>query len=83
MTTQTNHPIYKLGLALSGGGAKGFAHIGVFKLLLEGQQALPPLFAEGEVAAAAGVAPLEVALRQAVADEEKTVCKHEIPAFLL
>ena len=35
MTTQTNHPIYKLGLALSGGGAKGFAHIGVFKLLEE------------------------------------------------
>ncbi len=26
---------YKLGLALSGGGAKGFAHIGVFKLLEE------------------------------------------------
>lgn len=26
---------YKLGLALSGGGAKGFAHLGVFKLLEE------------------------------------------------
>jgi NTE family protein len=26
---------YKLGLALSGGGAKGFAHVGVFKLLEE------------------------------------------------
>jgi len=28
---------YKLGLALSGGGAKGFAHVGVFKLLEECQ----------------------------------------------
>ena len=26
---------YKIGLALSGGGAKGFAHLGVFKLLEE------------------------------------------------
>ena len=26
---------YRLGLALSGGGARGFAHIGVFKLLEE------------------------------------------------
>lgn len=32
--TTINRP-YKLGLALSGGGAKGFAHIGVFKLLEE------------------------------------------------
>ena len=24
---------YKLGLALSGGGARGFAHLGVFKFL--------------------------------------------------
>lgn len=32
-TNQTKK--YKLGLALSGGGAKGFAHIGVFKLLEE------------------------------------------------
>lgn len=30
-----NQKTYKLGLALSGGGAKGFAHIGVFKLLEE------------------------------------------------
>lgn len=35
MTEDTNHKAYKLGLALSGGGAKGFAHIGVFKLLEE------------------------------------------------
>lgn len=32
--TTTNKP-YKLGLSLSGGGAKGFAHVGVFKLLEE------------------------------------------------
>lgn len=35
MTEDTNNMTYKLGLALSGGGAKGFAHIGVFKLLEE------------------------------------------------
>lgn len=35
MTQESNHTTYKLGLALSGGGAKGFAHIGVFKLLEE------------------------------------------------
>lgn len=35
MTANTNQKAYKLGLALSGGGAKGFAHIGVFKLLEE------------------------------------------------
>lgn len=35
MTQKSNHTTYKLGLALSGGGAKGFAHIGVFKLLEE------------------------------------------------
>lgn len=35
MTQESNHTPYKLGLALSGGGAKGFAHIGVFKLLEE------------------------------------------------
>lgn len=35
MTDKTNHKTYKLGLALSGGGAKGFAHLGVFKLLEE------------------------------------------------
>ena len=27
MTEETNHKTCKLGLALSGGGAKGFAHI--------------------------------------------------------
>lgn len=35
MTEASNRKPYKLGLALSGGGAKGFAHIGVFKLLEE------------------------------------------------
>lgn len=35
MTEGTTRKTYKLGLALSGGGAKGFAHIGVFKLLEE------------------------------------------------
>lgn len=35
MTEETDKKPYKLGLALSGGGAKGFAHIGVFRLLEE------------------------------------------------
>ncbi len=35
MTQQTNQKMKKLGLALSGGGAKGFAHLGVFKMLEE------------------------------------------------
>lgn len=35
MTQESDHTNYKLGLALSGGGAKGFAHLGVFKLLEE------------------------------------------------
>lgn len=35
MTEETNRKSKKLGLALSGGGAKGFAHIGVFKMLEE------------------------------------------------
>ncbi|RHJ93459.1 patatin-like phospholipase family protein [Parabacteroides bouchesdurhonensis] len=35
MTEETERKPYKLGLALSGGGAKGFAHIGVFKMLEE------------------------------------------------
>lgn len=35
MTENTSYKPYKLGLALSGGGAKGFAHIGVFKMLEE------------------------------------------------
>ena len=35
MTQESNHQTYRLGLALSGGGAKGFAHLGVFKLLEE------------------------------------------------
>ncbi|MDH6356301.1 patatin-like phospholipase family protein [Parabacteroides sp. PF5-9] len=35
MTKKTNQKVHKIGLALSGGGAKGFAHLGVFKLLEE------------------------------------------------
>jgi len=35
MKDNTNDNKHKLGLALSGGGSKGFAHIGVFKLLEE------------------------------------------------
>lgn len=35
MTGETNQKSKRLGLALSGGGAKGFAHIGVFKMLEE------------------------------------------------
>jgi len=31
----SGHKSYKIGLALSGGGAKGFAHLGVFRLLEE------------------------------------------------
>lgn len=35
MVTENRQKKYGLGLALSGGGAKGFAHLGVFKLLEE------------------------------------------------
>lgn len=35
MIKATDDKTYKLGLALSGGGSKGFAHVGVFKLLEE------------------------------------------------
>ena len=35
MVEETNRKPYGLGLALSGGGAKGFAHLGVFRLLEE------------------------------------------------
>lgn len=35
MTAETNQKTKHLGLALSGGGAKGFAHLGVFKMLEE------------------------------------------------
>lgn len=35
MTGENKPQKYKLGLALSGGGAKGFAHLGVFKILEE------------------------------------------------
>lgn len=35
MTNTAGDKLHKLGLALSGGGSKGFAHVGVFKLLEE------------------------------------------------
>ena len=35
MKDNTNNTKHKLGLVLSGGGAKGFAHIGAFKLMEE------------------------------------------------
>lgn len=35
MNTPAEKPMYKLGLALSGGGARGFAHFGVFKAMNE------------------------------------------------
>lgn len=35
MSEMKDHKPYELGLALSGGGAKGFAHLGVFKLMEE------------------------------------------------
>lgn len=35
MVDETNRKTKRLGLALSGGGAKGFAHLGVFKMLEE------------------------------------------------
>ena len=41
MAETTNQKRYKLGLALSGGGAKGFAHIGVFRMCLESGHNLP------------------------------------------
>lgn len=34
-SSSTNGPVYKLGLALSGGGARGFAHLGAIKALEE------------------------------------------------
>lgn len=45
---------YKLGLALSGGGAKGFAHIGVFKLLEE-RRLMPDIISGTSAGALAGV----------------------------
>ena len=35
MTDEKTPMPYKLGLALSGGGARGFAHLGAFKMLEE------------------------------------------------
>ena len=35
MERQSPHPPYRIGLALSGGGARGFAHIGVYKAMEE------------------------------------------------
>ena len=45
---------YKLGLALSGGGAKGFAHIGVLKAMDE-QGLHPDIIAGTSAGAFAGV----------------------------
>lgn len=53
MTEQTNQKMKKLGLALSGGGAKGFAHIGVFKMLEE-CALLPDIIAGTSVGALMG-----------------------------
>jgi predicted acylesterase/phospholipase RssA/glycosidase len=49
-----NQKKYKLGLALSGGGAKGFAHIGVFKLLEE-NRLMPDIISGTSAGALAGV----------------------------
>lgn len=54
MTEQTNREMKKLGLALSGGGAKGFAHIGVFKMLEE-CALMPDIIAGTSVGALMGV----------------------------
>ncbi|MDD2436777.1 MAG: patatin-like phospholipase family protein [Massilibacteroides sp.] len=45
---------YRLGLALSGGGAKGFAHLGVFKLLEE-KNLIPEIIAGTSAGALMGV----------------------------
>lgn len=54
MTDTTNKKPYKLGLALSGGGSKGFAHVGVFKLLEE-CGLLPDIISGTSVGALMGV----------------------------
>lgn len=54
MTNTTSNKPYKLGLALSGGGSKGFAHVGVFKLLEE-CALMPDLISGTSVGALMGV----------------------------
>ncbi|MDR1879553.1 MAG: patatin-like phospholipase family protein [Tannerellaceae bacterium] len=54
MTGKDKEVRYKLGLALSGGGAKGFAHIGVFRLLEE-YQIVPDIISGTSAGALAGV----------------------------
>ena len=61
-----NHPIYHIGLTLSGGGAKGIAHIGVIQALLENN--IRPEIVSGTSAGsifgalyAAGVSPDDMA----------------------
>lgn len=49
-----NTPKYKLGLALSGGGSKGFAHIGAFRLLEE-RKLIPDIISGTSAGALAGV----------------------------
>ncbi len=51
---KNNQKKYKLGLALSGGGAKGFAHIGVFQLLEE-CNLIPEIISGTSAGALAGV----------------------------
>jgi predicted acylesterase/phospholipase RssA/glycosidase len=53
-TVKDSDTKYKLGLALSGGGAKGFAHIGVFRLLEE-RKLIPDIIAGTSAGALAGV----------------------------
>lgn len=53
MTDNKDQQSYKLGLALSGGGAKGFAHVGVFQLLEE-CKLMPDIIAGTSVGALMG-----------------------------
>ena len=80
MAEETNHKPYRLGLALSGGGAKGFAHIGVFRMMEEcalrpdiivGTSAgalMGALFADGY--SAAEIQELSLFLEATLADQE-------------
>lgn len=54
MSELKNHKSYELGVALSGGGAKGFAHLGVFKLLEE-SGVTPDIISGTSAGALAGV----------------------------
>lgn len=54
MSELKNYKPYELGVALSGGGAKGFAHLGVFKLLEE-SGVTPDIISGTSAGALAGV----------------------------